>query len=262
MPSAISLSQFNQVKSSAYSAKQVSRMMDEGGVEPSLRALGTAGGGVLGGAFGLASSMYATGQPDLATATVGAAAGAGLGNVASRGAIALMRRQNKKYEEAERLTGIPRSKLEELPLSTRFNLLSHAGKTAADFSASQLREYQMKNLEPGIGALIDATGAVSGGLAGRAVGEQFEHPILGTIAGMASGSLMAHLARKKVQEGIEKRYLTRRVMEAASGAPLSTQTAALRSDDPSSVSLGVEKLIAGSPRGQTLRLSPSPAVAV
>jgi uncharacterized protein YcfJ len=397
-------------------------MLDTGGVSDSLKTLGTFGGAALGGAAGLASSIGNPnlGQSDVMQAALGAGIGGMVGRAAGGAASRAIHNLNKRYSQAERITGIPRSKLEELPLASRLNLLHHADKEIqlerrktgeevpdavcktcskpessctcppgtdvcptctveemksaahkqtereriskilntrqrpllrsvvgaglgglamgalggmqeisrnggpwtpdfdpergavgaavgvvgggtlgylgarqhnqlvdmppaekkrleraavtlnaivakhayqvepADYSATQLREYQLKNLEPRMGHVMNAIGAVSGGLLGGAIGGQIDHPLIGAAAGAGAGAFAAMQARRLASNAIQKRYLTRRVMEEAGYAPLSQQVQKLRST-PASVVTGTERLV-NVPGQKQIRITSNPVV--
>lgn len=107
--------------------------------------------------------------------------------------------------------------------------------------------------------LIDAIGTIGGGLAGGAEGMRLGHPVIGTLLGAGAGTLAAHEARKLTQRAIQKRYLTRRVIEQANKAPLSTQIKQLRYL-PAGVVTGTEQIVQAPGQGPTLSLDRSPAV--
>jgi len=286
-------SQFSQdlaAKLAAYSAGQVEGFYDEGGAGKSLRTLGTATGATLGGLAGIAASiksrsddrnslgsklmgLFGGSQPggldlkqDLGTGAIGAIAGGigghMLGSMAERYALA----KNKRYATAEQMTGIPRSKLEELPMATRLHLLGAAAhqqqKTSEEFSAAQLREYQRKHIEPNMAAAMDVTGSVGGTMlgyaAGGAIGDNPAYRYGGAVAGAFGGMLAARHARRLASEAIKKRYLTRRVIEEAGGAPVSQQLRAMRSS--STPVRQTEQLVTSIPKGEALRIGIQPNV--
>lgn len=273
-------------KTAAYDASQVAGFMDEGGVADSLKRFGTLTGGAIGAAAGLGSSLANPGsQSHLGQTALGAAAGAGLGHIAGALASKGIKGLNRRYAKAEELTGIPRSKLEELPAASRANLLAHAdrelrhsAKHAADvaidrleklaerkdFSATQLREYQLKHLEPTMGPLMSAAGAAAGGALGAGLAKGYGiHPMVGAVPGAAAGYLLSDHARRAASDAIRKRYLTRRVMEeAGAGTPISTQVKALRAGAQGSagVTLGTEQVINRPGMGNALRINSNPRV--
>ena len=273
-------------KTAAYDSSQVSGFLDEGGVADSLKRFGALTGGALGAAAGLGSSLANPGsQSHLGQTALGATVGAGLGHLAGGLASKGIKGLNRRYAKAEEMTGIPRSKLEELPIASRANLLVHADREMRhakkhaedvainrfeklaehkDFSATQLREYQLKHLEPHMGPLMSAAGAAAGGALGAGIASNYGiHPLIGAAPGAVAGYLLSDHARRAASESIRKRYLTRRVMEeAGSGTPLSEQVKALRAGPHGSagVTLGTEQVINRPGMGNALRITSNPRV--
>lgn len=121
-------------KIAAYSAGQVQRMLDEGGISNDITATGTGVGGIMGLASGLASHQDLSGT--LARTGIGAGLGYGAGKLVNKG----LGMQNERYKALESMTGIPRSKLEELPLGTKARALAMASREAKHQKSAGLDE--------------------------------------------------------------------------------------------------------------------------